>query len=337
MSKFLKIPISPLMGSSILNYIKVILSNKVDIKFYLHVFLTFIVVLLISPFQLIDRFIFFFKRNNQKKRDPIFIIGHWRSGTTLLHNLLSLNKNFGFFNTYNSLFINNIYSSLLFKTLMKYTMPKERPSDKIKLDVELPQEDEFAVSNYTNISHYNFFFFPNDYKKFYSEAIRFEKNNEKLWLSKYSDILKLPHNLNGFFDYDQAIQYAKKENKPVLLDFTGHGCVNCRDIESRVWPDERVRDYLNNKYVLLSLYVDDKTELSREQWYTSKYDSKIKKTIGKQNADFQITRFNNNAQPFYVILDPFSEKVIYKPWGYELDIENYLSHLSNGIKTFYEL
>lgn len=153
---------------------------------------------------------------------------------------------------------------------------------------------------------------------------------------KYSDILKLPHNLQGFFDYDQAIKYAKKENKPVLLDFTGHGCVNCRDIESRVWPDERVRDYLNNKYVLLSLYVDDKTELSREQWYTSKYDSKIKKTLGKQNADFQITRFNNNAQPFYVILDPFSGKVIYKPWGYELDIENYLSHLSNGIKIFYD-
>ena len=164
-----------------------------------------------------------------------------------------------------------------------------------------------------------------------------DKSSLTLTNVKYSDILKLPHNLNGFFDYDQAIQYAKKENKPVLLDFTGHGCVNCRDIESRVWPDERVRDYLNNKYVLLSLYVDDKTELSREQWYTSKYDSKIKKTIGKQNADFQITRFNNNAQPFYVILDPFSEKVIYKPWGYELDIENYLSHLSNGIKTFYEL
>ena len=74
-------------------------------------------------------------------------------------------------------------------------MPKERPSDKIKLDVELPQEDEFAVSNYTNISHYNFFFFPNDYKKIYSEAIRFEKNNEKLWLSKYSEIL------NRIFQY----------------------------------------------------------------------------------------------------------------------------------------
>ena len=189
MSKFLKIPISPLMGSSILNYIKIILSNKVDIKFYLHVFLTFIVVLLVSPFQLIDRFIFFFKRNNQKKRDPIFIIGHWRSGTTLLHNLLSLNKNVGFFNTYNSLFINNIYSSFLFKTLMRVTMPKERPSDNIKLDVDLPQEDEFAVSNYLDNSHYNFFFFPNNYKKFYSEAISFNNNKSSRWLKAYSQLL----------------------------------------------------------------------------------------------------------------------------------------------------
>ena len=190
MSKFLKIPISPLMGSSFINYIKVILSNNVSSKYYLHVFLTFLVVLLISPFQLIDKIIFFFKRNNQKSSDPIFIVGHWRSGTTLLHNLLSLNKNIGFINTYNSLFINNIYTNFLFKTLMKITMPKERPSDKIKLDVDLPQEDEFAVSNYVNISHYNFFFFPNDYEKFYSEAIRFESNKSSMWLNAYYKLLK---------------------------------------------------------------------------------------------------------------------------------------------------
>ena len=190
MSKFLKIPISPLMGSSLINYIKVILSNNISSRYYLHVFLTFLVVMLISPFQLIDKIIFFFKRNNTKKRDPIFIIGHWRSGTTLLHNLLCSNKNLGFINTYNSLFINNIYTSFLFKTLMKITMPKERPSDKIKLDVDLPQEDEFAVSNFIDISHYNFFFFPNNYKKFYSEAIRFENNKSSKWLDAYYKLLK---------------------------------------------------------------------------------------------------------------------------------------------------
>ena len=153
---------------------------------------------------------------------------------------------------------------------------------------------------------------------------------------KYSDILKLPYNLKGFFDYNEALIYSKKNNKPMLLDFTGHGCVNCRDIESRVWPDQRVRDYLNNKYVLVSLYVDDKTQLPEKDWYISSYDSKIKKTIGKQNADFQITRFNNNAQPFYVVIDPFSEKIVYRPWGYELNVESYIAHLDNGINKFYE-
>ena len=166
----------------------------------------------------------------------------------------------------------------------------------------------------------------------------YEDNNvydKELSNVKYSEILKLPYNLKGFFDYQEALNYSKKNNKPMLLDFTGHGCVNCRDIESRVWPDDRVRDFLNNKYVLVSLYVDDKTKLSEKNWYVSKYDSKIKKTLGKQNADFQITRFNNNAQPFYVVVDPFSEKIVYKPWGYELDIDSYINHLSNGIKEFY--
>ena len=170
------------------------------------------------------------------------------------------------------------------------------------------------------------------YKPFFEESKNYDEDLSNV---KYSDILKLPYNLKGFFDYNEALNYAKKKNKPILLDFTGHGCVNCRDIESRVWPDGRVRDFLNNKYVLLSLYVEDKTILPENEWYKSTYDSKIKRTIGKQNADFQITRFNNNAQPFYVVIDPFSESIVYKPWGYELNIENYISHLDNGINEFY--
>ena len=170
------------------------------------------------------------------------------------------------------------------------------------------------------------------YKPFFEESKNYDEDLSNV---KYSDILKLPYNLKGFFDYNEALNYAKKKNKPILLDFTGHGCVNCRDIESRVWPDGRVRDFLNNKYVLLSLYVDDKTILPENEWYKSTYDSKMKRTIGRQNADFQITRFNNNAQPFYVVIDPFSEGVVYKPWGYELNIENYISHLDNGINEFY--
>ena len=153
---------------------------------------------------------------------------------------------------------------------------------------------------------------------------------------KYAEILKLPHGLKGFFDYDEGIGFAKEVNKPVLLDFTGHGCVNCRDIEARVWPDERVRNILNNEYVLISLYVDDKTILSEENWYVSTYDGRIKKSIGRQNADFQISRFENNAQPYYVVLNPFSEIIISPPWGYELNTEKYIENLNIGLRSYYE-
>jgi thiol:disulfide interchange protein DsbD len=153
---------------------------------------------------------------------------------------------------------------------------------------------------------------------------------------KYADILNLPHDLQGFFDYDEALMYAKKTNKPLLLDFTGHGCVNCRDIEARVWSEKIIRDILNNKYVLVSLYIDDKTMLPDHEWYISQYDGKIKKSIGKQNADFQITKFNNNAQPFYVVLNPYSENMIIDPIGYELNIKKHLGFLEQGLKRFYD-
>ena len=153
---------------------------------------------------------------------------------------------------------------------------------------------------------------------------------------KYSELFKFPYDLKGFFDYDESVLFAKKVNKPILLDFTGHGCVNCRDIESRVWSDESIRNILNNDYVLVSLYVDDKILLPEKDWYISGYDNKIKKTIGKQNADFQITRFNNNAQPFYVALNPYTEEVIGKPFGYDLNIKNNIDFLKNNLSIYYE-
>jgi len=167
----------------------------------------------------------------------------------------------------------------------------------------------------------------------------YDLNNQKNVIyknSKYADILNLPHDLQGFFDYDEALIYAKKVNKPLLLDFTGHGCVNCRDIEARVWSEKIIRDILNNKYVLVSLYIDDKTMLPEHEWYISQYDGKIKKSIGKQNADFQITKFNNNAQPFYVVLNPYSEKMILDPIGYELNLQKHLGFLEQGLKRFYD-
>jgi thiol:disulfide interchange protein DsbD len=150
---------------------------------------------------------------------------------------------------------------------------------------------------------------------------------------KYSEFLKLPHGLQGFFDYKQGLEYAKKVNKPVFIDFTGHGCVNCREMEARVWSDPQVLRTLNNEYVVIALYVDDKFELPEKDWYTSAYDNKVKRTIGAQNADFQITNFNNNAQPFYLLLNHNGEKLV-EPKAYDLNPDRFQGFLQEGIAQF---
>ncbi|MCV9388517.1 protein-disulfide reductase DsbD family protein [Reichenbachiella ulvae] len=150
---------------------------------------------------------------------------------------------------------------------------------------------------------------------------------------KYADILHFPHGIEGYFDYDQALACAKQQNKPVFIDFTGHGCVNCREMEAKVWSDPQVLKRLKEDFVMLALYVDDKEDLPESEWVTSSYDGKVKKTIGKKNADFQITRFNNNAQPYYVILDQNGELLV-SPRAYDLNIASFVEFLEEGKKAF---
>ena len=146
---------------------------------------------------------------------------------------------------------------------------------------------------------------------------------------KYADLFDLPHDLEGFFDYEQALAYSKKVNKPVFIDFTGHGCVNCREMEARVWSDPAVLQRLREDYVIAALYVDDKTELPESQWYTSPYDQRVKKTIGAQNADLQIRKYNNNAQPHYVLVDGEGNLLV-PPKNYDLNPENFAAFLDSG-------
>ncbi|MBL6447457.1 thioredoxin family protein [Fulvivirga sp. 29W222] len=153
---------------------------------------------------------------------------------------------------------------------------------------------------------------------------------------KFGDFLHLPHGLNGYFDYDQALACARKQNKPLFIDFTGHGCTNCREMEAVVWSDPEVLRKLKEDYVIVALYVDDKTELPESEWYTSEYDGKVKKTIGKQNADLQINNLNNNAQPFYVLVG-LDEKVLVEPATYDRSIPNFVEFLNKGTKKFDQL
>lgn len=150
---------------------------------------------------------------------------------------------------------------------------------------------------------------------------------------KYADLLELPHDLKGFFDYDQAIAFAKQVNKPLFIDFTGHGCVNCRKMEQYVWSDEQVLRRLQEDFVIVALYVDEKTTLPESDWYTSEYDGKVKKTIGKQNFDFQLDRFGGNAQPYYVLLDNL-ERPLVKPKSYDASVESFVKFLDEAKAEF---
>ncbi|HAS40388.1 MAG TPA: disulfide bond formation protein DsbD [Microscillaceae bacterium] len=152
---------------------------------------------------------------------------------------------------------------------------------------------------------------------------------------KYSGKFHLPHDLKGFFDYKEALAYAKKVNKPIFIDFTGHGCVNCRKMEEKVWAAPPVLTRLEEKYVVVALYVDDKTTLPESEWYTSKEDNKVKKSIGAQNFDFQVTKFNGNAQPYYCLINPHTEELLVtrKP-SYDPDVDKFVKFLDEGLKNF---
>lgn len=165
---------------------------------------------------------------------------------------------------------------------------------------------------------------------------RNEKANEICDTPKYGDFLHLPHGLKGYFDYDQALACARAQNKPLFIDFTGHGCTNCREMEANVWSDPQVLERLKNDYVVVALYVDDKTELPESEWYTSKYDNKVKKTIGKQNADLQIQNLENNAQPFYVLVGK-DERVLAWPKDFDRSVKNFVDFLESGKKTYSKL
>ncbi len=153
----------------------------------------------------------------------------------------------------------------------------------------------------------------------------------------YDDKLHLPNGFMGYFDYYEAYQCSKELNKPIFIDFTGHGCVNCREMEANVWSDPRVKEILQEEYIILAMYVDDKDiTVNEKYWFTSEYDKKVKKTLGKQNADIQIVNFNKNSQPYYVLTNCKGD-VLAEPRAYNLDINEFVKFLKKGVKEFKKL
>jgi thiol:disulfide interchange protein DsbD len=151
---------------------------------------------------------------------------------------------------------------------------------------------------------------------------------------KYTDKLHLPTGFEGFFDLEEAKAYAKKVNKPIFVDFTGKTCANCREMENNVWNDKEVKKILNEKYVMVALYADANfIDLPEKEWVTTK-EGKVIKKLGSKNLNYQITRFNMNAQPYYVLMD--SEENLLTPdnKAYDKHIPNFIKFLNDGIAEF---
>lgn len=140
-----------------------------------------------------------------------------------------------------------------------------------------------------------------------------------------------PLNINCFHDFDDGMEYAKEQNKPILLDFTGYGCVNCRRMEDNIWSEDKVYKLINEEYILISLYVDERKEL--EEQYYSEFGQKKIRTVGNKWADFQAIHFDRNSQPFYVLMSP-DGKLLNKPVAYTPDVDKYKAFLECGLQNF---
>jgi thiol:disulfide interchange protein len=172
----------------------------------------------------------------------------------------------------------------------------------------------------------------------YSESPYGVGNSKGGGISEMGDLPKGaelgPHDIISFKKYEDGLAYAKEVNKPILLDFTGYGCENCRKMEDYVWSDPKILKILKEEVVLISLYVDDKTELPKDEQYVSKETGKTIKTVGNKWSDFQITHYKANAQPYYIILDLEEKQLSESPASYDPDIDLYEQWLRTGIDKF---
>ena len=140
--------------------------------------------------------------------------------------------------------------------------------------------------------------------------------------------LHLPLGLEGYFSIEEGVRVARESGKPIFLDFTGHGCVNCREMEARVWSDPTVLQRLKNEFVIVTLYTDDKTALEQEDWIHAE-NGKVYKHIGRGNSYIAKSRFNVSSQPAYILLSSEGEQLS-QPYGYNLDINEFHEFLDKA-------
>ena len=148
-----------------------------------------------------------------------------------------------------------------------------------------------------------------------------------------------PQNFQCFHDYDEALAYAKEVGKPLMLDFTGHACVSCRNVEKNIWSQPQVHKIIDEKYVLVSLYVDDRTKLPKEEQIEVEYNGNVKKlrTVGDKWSYMEAANFSQVSQPWYVLLST-DEQLLTQPIGYAKgDVKVHEDFLNCGLEAFESL
>jgi thiol:disulfide interchange protein DsbD len=164
----------------------------------------------------------------------------------------------------------------------------------------------------------------------YSGTQMISERSEECTPVKHIDEFHTQYGLVSFYDMQEGLACAKKTGKPIFVDFTGRFCSNCKKMEAAVWSDPTVQSMLRNDFILISLYTDVNKKLPEEEWYTSRIDGKVKKTIGQQNVDYEISMFQTNTVPLYVIMDS-EGNVMNKPMGTNLDVASYTNWMKEGL------
>ncbi len=176
-----------------------------------------------------------------------------------------------------------------------------------------------------------------DLTKYKSSATAINEEETELCeeTPKYADMFYMPHNLNGYFDYKQALACAKELDKPIFLNFTGKWCKNCKKMYASVWSDPEVLNILKNDFILVSLYTDVNHKLPESEWITSKVDGKEKKTLARVNGNLELEKFKSNALPLYAIIDSEGNVLTDKEYyTYNLNIPEFIAYLNDGKKNY---
>lgn len=313
-----KLPwLSPLAGATWPIIRKVFKGNKVDPKYHFKVRITYIFITINFLFQWFDHVVFRRKvRDFTFREPPLFIIGHWRSGTTLLHNLLTRDPLAGFTTTYQCVFPNNLKSKWLFKTFMRVFMPRVRPGDNLEIAASWPQEDEYAMSNLTHRSYYHFFYFPSKYRSLYRNYVRFESLSEKEkedWKKLYRRliikalintggiriVLKSPVNTGRMIILSEMFPDAKFIHlirNPVMV------YLSTKKFLTQLFPTLQLEPFseediskmiLDNYQSMMQDYLEDRKQVEPERLLEIRYEELVDRPLAKLEHIYDRFNFSN--------------------------------------------